>query len=203
MPIVDFEEVRFPEKIAYSPLGGPQFKTTVNELASGFEQRNVEWSKALGRWDVAYGPKREADKELILNFFMARRGRAIGFRFKDWIDYKLPRQSIGLTNGAATTFQIYKRYPSGPGFYDHDIKKVVSGTLLMWVNGAQIGSPNVDVNTGIVTLTGPQAVTIGQNIEIQCEFDKPVRFDTDHFTGTVSNFKTYEWQNIVIKELRV
>jgi hypothetical protein len=50
-----FHEVRFPDKIAYGATGGPEFATTVVATTSGHEKRNVNWSEARGRWDVASG----------------------------------------------------------------------------------------------------------------------------------------------------
>ena len=55
-----FHEVRFPDNIAYGATGGPEFATTVVATASGHEKRNVNWSEARGRWDVASGLKKQA-----------------------------------------------------------------------------------------------------------------------------------------------
>lgn len=81
--------------------------------ASGFEQRNVRWTQARGKWDVASGIKKRAQMDTLIAFFRARKGRAYGFRFKDWTDYKAPRQSIGTGDGVTMTFQLVKAYSSG------------------------------------------------------------------------------------------
>jgi uncharacterized protein (TIGR02217 family) len=83
-----FHEVRFPDNIAYGATGGPEFATTVVATGSGHEKRNVNWSEARGRWDVASGLKKQAQIDELIAFFRARRGKAYGFRFKDWTDYK-------------------------------------------------------------------------------------------------------------------
>ena len=46
-----FHEVQFPPKIAYGASGGPMFNTSIVTTFGGFEQRNVNWQKARGRWD--------------------------------------------------------------------------------------------------------------------------------------------------------
>jgi uncharacterized protein (TIGR02217 family) len=69
-----FHEVRFPDNIAYGATGGPEFATTVAATAAGHEKRNVNWSVARGRWDVASGLKEQAQiDELIALFRGAQR----------------------------------------------------------------------------------------------------------------------------------
>ena len=57
---MSFHEVRFPDNIAYGATGGPEFATTVVATSAGHEKRNVNWSEARGRWDVASGLKKQA-----------------------------------------------------------------------------------------------------------------------------------------------
>jgi uncharacterized protein (TIGR02217 family) len=71
-----FQEVRFPDNIAYGATGGPEFATTVVATGSGHEKRNVNWSEARGRWDVASGLKKQAQIDELIAFFRARRGKA-------------------------------------------------------------------------------------------------------------------------------
>jgi uncharacterized protein (TIGR02217 family) len=87
-----FHEVRFPDDIAYGATGGPEFATSVVATASGYEQRNINWSAARGRWDVASGLKKQTQLDTLIAFFRARKGRAYGFRFKDWTDFKATRR---------------------------------------------------------------------------------------------------------------
>jgi uncharacterized protein (TIGR02217 family) len=108
-----FHEVRFPDNIAYGATGGPEFATTVVATGAGHEKRNVNWSEARGRWDVASGLKKQAQIDELIAFFRARRGRAYGFRFKDWTDYKATGQLLGTGDDAQTQFQLVKHYPSG------------------------------------------------------------------------------------------
>ena len=54
-----FHEIRFPDDIAYGASGGPEFATTIVTMASGYEQRNINWQAARGRWDVASGLKNQ------------------------------------------------------------------------------------------------------------------------------------------------
>jgi uncharacterized protein (TIGR02217 family) len=78
--MTSFHEVRFPDNIAYGATGGPEFATTVVATGAGHEKRNVNWSEARGRWDVASGLKKQAQIDELIAFFRARRGKAYAHR---------------------------------------------------------------------------------------------------------------------------
>lgn len=197
MDIANFHNVRFPEDISYGSNGGPGFSTTVIDLASGHEQRNINWSLARARYDAQYGVKQREQMEDVLDFFYARRGKAYGFRFKDWMDFELPRQSLGLAT--AVTHQVYKRYePLTSYYYDRPILKIVPGTVQWWANGVLQLANKVNTETGIINTTG----LIGQTIEIQCEFDVPVRFDTDEIKIAHDDWELMSWPSIPLVELK-
>lgn len=216
-----FHEVRLEKKYCFGATGGPMFKTTVMERSSGHEQRNIQWSQIRGRWDISYIGKEQTDTDALKAFFYARQGRAHGFRFKDWADYTLTRQAIGTTDGVTTTFQIYKRYSSGSINFDRPLTKIVANAdaetdLRVWVNNVEImegvgaGQYAVNRNTGIITL-GASVIGAGSpvsafTVEAECEFDVPVRFDTDHFQTSIVNGDTtgriYTMSSIPIVEIR-
>jgi uncharacterized protein (TIGR02217 family) len=138
-----FHEVRFPDNIAYGATGGPEFATTVVATGSGHEKRNVNWAEARGRWDVASGLKKQAQIDELIAFFRARRGKAYGFRFKDWTDYRATDQPLGTGDGALTQFQLVKHYPSGSVIEVRTITKPVAGTVSMvtWSRAAPRRTP--------------------------------------------------------------
>ena len=148
-----FHEVRFPDNIAYGATGGPEFATTVIATASGYEQRNVNWAEARGRWDVASGLKKQTQIDELIAFFRARRGRAYGFRFKDWTDYRATGQLLGTGDDVLTQFQLVKQYPSGSVIEVRTITKPVAGTVQVYLDSVeQLSGWSVDTTTGIVTL---------------------------------------------------
>lgn len=197
MDIANFHNVRFPEDISYGSSGGPGFKTTVIDLASGHEQRNIDWSLARAQYDAQYGIKQREQMEDVLDFFYARRGKAYGFRFKDWMDFSIPRQSLGAAATAST--QIFKRYePLTAYYYDRPILKIVTGSISWWANGVLKSSALVNVDTGLINTTG----LVGQTIEIECEFDVPVRFDTDEIKIAHDDWELMSWPSIPLIELK-
>jgi uncharacterized protein (TIGR02217 family) len=147
------ETPRFPDNIAYGAVGGAAFNTDVVVLGSGFEQRNINWNDARARWDVSHGIKIKADMANVIAFHRAMKGRAHGFRFKDWSDYQTTVTDGILTRvaGTADQYQIYKHYVAGSLTDARKITKPVAGKVQVYRNGSTYASV-VDTATGIVTL---------------------------------------------------
>lgn len=206
-----FHEIRFPEAVSFGSTGGPAFLTTVVETASGFEQRNIEWSQARASYEIGTGIRSEADLAAVVAFFRARAGRAYGFRFKDWTDYKsvAPGESItasdqliGAGDGSETQFQLVKTYASGAGAHVRTIAKPVAGTVAVALNGvAQPTGWTVDLTTGILTFTTAPAA--GVDVRAGFEFDVPVRFQNDRISVSLEYFRAGEAPSIGLIEIRV
>lgn len=206
---MSFHEEIFPIGVSYGAVGGPKFKTTILPLMSGYEKRNIDWSNARAEYDVSYGLKTLEELEEIRDFFYARRGMAYGFRFRDWQDYKLTNEVIGLTTGALTTYQIFKRYQSGAVVYDRVLRKIETGGVVVTVAGVirTVGlggtSYQINLNTGVITLGATLAALVGESIAITCNFHVPVRFDTDHLATTIEEYNVFTWGQIPLVEVRV
>jgi uncharacterized protein (TIGR02217 family) len=96
--------VRFSEDISYGSTGGPEFSTDIIITHSCHEQRNINWSTARAKYNKTYGVKSDQQLSELIAFFRAHYGKAIGFRFKDWSDYKATGQKIGIGDGNTMTF---------------------------------------------------------------------------------------------------
>lgn len=204
-----FDEVRFPPEISYGSKGGPNFKTTVTELESGAEKRNQNWSRPRWEFDVQHGVKTWAQAQQLRSFFVGRRGKAYGFRFKDWGDYAITNQAFGTGDGARTTFQLRKSYDTTRPFVRDIVKPVANSIPFLIVGSApMVGAVKilnidftVDWNTGIVTFVAPPAA--GQIISCPLgEFDVPVRFDTDLAEMVHDTWNTESWPSIPLVEVR-
>lgn len=177
------------------------FSTDIVETFGGNEQRNINWSEARGQWNVAHGVKTQSQLDTLIAFFRARRGKAIGFRFKDWSDYKVTGQVLGTGNGTQTAFQLKKSYTSLVTV-DRTIKKPVSGTIQVYKDAVLQGSGyTVDITTGVITFT--VAPANGVVVSATFEFDVPVRFDTDQIEINLESYGIGSWGNIPLVELRV
>jgi uncharacterized protein (TIGR02217 family) len=198
-----FIEVRFPTDIAYGAVGGPEYSTDIVITQSGFEQRNANWSQARGSYNVAHGVKTQAQLNTLIAFFRARKGRADGFRFKDWTDYQITAQAIGTGDGSTKTFQLVKTYASGTTSETRLITKPVAGTVNIYLGGVlqSGGAYTLDTTSGQVTFT--TAPGSGVAITADFQFDIPVRFDTDRLAATLDSYGSYSWHDIPLIEIRV
>jgi len=199
-----FHDVRFPLCIEIGATGGPRFRTTVLGLGSGYEKRNIEWSRVRGAWDVGSGVKTKADMDAVIAFFYARQGRAHAFRFRDWTDYQIGTVGVPLTigtgTGALTQFQLTKRYTSGSYYFDRKITRPVSGTVFVRTNESPTRSYSLNTSTGLVTFTTPPGN--GATVTAWGEFDVPARFDTDDLNITGVYDGVLDIPSIPIVEVR-
>lgn len=169
-----FAEVRLDDNlIIYRTVGGSLFSTSVVVVESGDETRNSNWALPLGAWDLGERDMVPADFEAFNDFFNARNGKAQGFRFRNWADYKDKGHGVLLPiTGSATTVQMFKTYASGGTTAMRKITKPTD-SIDIYRNGVLIAA-TVDLTTGIVT-----PATMGGVLTWTGEFDTPVRFDTD------------------------
>jgi len=210
---MSFHEVRFPACLSYGAVGGPMRRTEVVTLANGHEERNTPWAHSRRRYDAGVAMSSLDDLEVVIAFFEARRGQLFGFRWKDWADYKsgLPSaevtaadQSLGFGDGSQVSFQLTKTYSSGTSSYTRPIRKPVSGSILVAVDGvpqAEGTDFTLDSTTGMVTF----ATAPGNGIAISAgyEFDVAVRFDTDQIQASVATFQAGDVPSVPVVELRV
>lgn len=161
------ETPRFPDRIAYSTAGGPTFSTDVVQIASGAEVRNANWSVELMKYDVAHTSKTQAELDVLMAYFRARRGRAEGFRFKDFSDYTTTQSNGLLGTGVGTgypTYQLHKSYTTGAIVHSRKIVKPVSATVYRNASpvtvGAAAGNIALDTTTGIVTFVSDNTKAI-------------------------------------------
>lgn len=196
-----FHDVRFPEDISYGSSGGPQYDTDIVVTQGGHEQRNINWSVARARYNVAHGVKTQAQLDVLIAFFRARKGRAHSFRFKDWTDYEAAGEVIGTGDGSTSVFQLTKTYSSGEESEVRTISRPVAASVAVYVNDVlQTSGVSVDGATGEVTFVSAPAS--GAVIRADFAFDVPVRFDTDRLSASLDAYGVRSWRDIALIEVR-
>lgn len=213
-----FDEIQFPPSITYGSKGSfSGWETDVARLDSGFEKRNQRWAGPLGEWTVGH-LKGEAQIAALIAFHALRHGRARGFRLKDHAGHSITAEIIGMgAGGAGQTFQLVKKYsdplqtlireikkPVGPGIYVYNestgLFAQAAETVKIYFDGAlQSGGWSVDHATGLVTAAPGNGVVVTAD----CEFDVPVRFDTDKAEISHEDYGADAWSNIAIVGIRV
>lgn len=201
-----FDEVRFPVEISLGSKGGPMRQTQVVSLGSGAEARNARWRNSKRTYDAGYGIRSDDDLHEVLMFWEARNGRLIGFRFRDWQDWKscpplqTPSaidQQIAIAAGSSLVYQLVKNYISGPRAWVRNITKPVQGTVKIAVDGAVVTNYTLDYMTGEITFLSAPVGTITWG----GEFDVPVRFDTDSLMAEGTNPKSGRYPSIPMIEV--
>lgn len=212
---MSFHDIRFPTSISKGASGGPERRTEIVALGSGFEERNTPWSQARRRYNAGYGVKNLDDIHTVITFFEARRGRLYGFRWKDAADYKSAApsvqiaetdQTIGTGDGVTGVFQLVKNYVSGTATESRTIKKPVAGTVKVAVDSVlQTDSVDytLDEATGEITFVPGAVPPLDAVITAGYEFDVPVRFDTDYLSIDHIAFNAGDIPSIPIIEIRL
>lgn len=212
---MSFHEVRFPTAISRGAQGGPERRTDVVVLGSGYEERNSRWAHSRRSYNAGYGIASLDDLHAVIAFFEERRGRLYGFRWKDHADWKsgppsaAPTaldQALGLGDGSRAAFQLTKTYGAAHAPWSREIRKPVAGTVAVAVGGvvrAEGTHYAVDAASGVVTFLPGFVPAAGLAVTAGFEFDVPVRFDSDKLEVSLSGFSHGAIPHIPIVEVRL
>lgn len=130
----------------------------------------------------------------VIAFFRARKGRAFGFRFRDWGYFEATDQQCQAVS--ASVFQLVKRYPSGPVVEIRTITRPVVGSVVVRVTG-NIVTPTIDHATGRLAFGAAPATTPVATFR----FDVQVRFYTDHLQVISRAYNLQNVQSIPLVEI--
>ncbi len=203
-----FDDVVFPLNIGRNAEVSAEFSTNVVTLLSGHERRNSDWSDARMTYDVALGIRSEAEQAELLDFFRARRGAAIAFRFGDPFDdssngTKGPPsaadQQIGIGDGLRTSFQLIKKYGSGSGAQIRNITRPRPGSVLVAIDGIETSDWTQGPLGEIRLASAPVA---GAVITAGFRFDVPVRFAQDRIDMNRATFGASEIPSVLLIEIK-
>jgi len=211
---MSFHEIRFPTDISRGAQGGPERRTDVVVLGSGFEERNARWADSRRSYNAGYGVKSLDDLHAVIAFFEERRGRLYGFRWRDHADDKSCTpgatispldQVLGEGDGTQAAFQLVKRYGVAHAPWVRAIKKPVAGSVAVAVDGHELAPEHflVDAATGKVLFQPGHVPSVGAQVTAGFAFDVPVRFDTDRLEINVQGFRHGVIPHIPIVEVRL
>lgn len=205
-----FHEVRFPTDIARGARGGPERRTEIATLGSGFEERNAVWAHSRRRWDAGLGVRTLAQLSAVVAFFEERRGRLVGFRFRDPLDHASAApgaavtptdQQLGSGDGETRRFTLSKTYGGAFDPYRRPIRKPVAGTVRVAVGGVETTAFALDLADGSVVLDVAPAA--GAPVSAGFEFDVPVRFDADRLEVELAAFEAGSAPSVPLVEIRL
>lgn len=143
----------------------------------GREVRNARADQPLHEFDISF-PMSERDGAVylaVVAMYKAARGELHTFRFRDWADYQLSAEPIGVGDGSATTFQIKQSWTVDGQTASRKITRPISA-MQVYKNGVlQVSGYSINYSTGVLTFSAAPAN--GVAISVTGEFDIPVRFD--------------------------
>lgn len=166
---MSFVEQRFPEEISQGSSFGPAWRTKINMVNSGYEERLIKWTSQRCEGVVVMERASITEFEEMLDWIYAMQGAGYGFRYKDWGDYRSSRgdtavafddQTIGTGDGSTAAFQLVKKYTKGLT-YTRDIKKPVSGTVVAGIAGQSSAQISTDTTTGVITFQNNTVSVVG------------------------------------------
>ncbi|MFQ3594892.1 MAG: DUF2460 domain-containing protein [Sphingomonadaceae bacterium] len=204
-----FHDVRFPLELGLSASGGPEFRTDIVTLTSGFERRNILWSNARLRYDAGLGVRSEADLRALVAFFRARFGPAFAFRLRDPLDYSTAAEGeqltaldveLGVGDGARLRFPLVKTYGDAAGDYVRRITRPVPGTVRVAIDGTELLQGWSILEGGVLQFEDAPAA--GARVTAGFLFDVPVRFESDRLEVSLSTFQAGEVPSVPLVEVR-
>jgi uncharacterized protein (TIGR02217 family) len=191
-----FDDVLFPVGLGREASVEPAFSTQVVTTASGAEHRNSDWANARLHFDAGPGVRGDAEVNALIAFFRARRGAAIGFRFRDPYDHDAEREPIGDGDGTRTEFNLAKSY----GSQVRPITRPVGGSIRIFVGGEEKASGWSIEDKGLIRFEAPPGA--GAAVEASFEFDVPVRFAEDRLAFNRTTFLAGEIPSVPLIEIR-
>jgi uncharacterized protein (TIGR02217 family) len=203
-----FDNLIFPLEIGKEAMASPEFSTQLVTTLSGHERRNSDWTDARLRYDVGPGVRSDADLGILIAFFRARRGAAIGFRFTDPFDNSsnnmtgtptMTDQSLGMGDGVQTRFALVKNYGAGDAVQQRRITRPKANSVLVAINGTASTAWQLSNEGHIVFTVAPAA---GAIITAGYRFDVPVRFAEDQIEIARHSFGAGEIPSIPLIEIK-
>ena len=213
---MSFHEIRFPTAISRGAVGGPERRTDVVVLGSGFEERNSRWADSRRSYNAGYGIRSLDDL-------------ACGDRLLRGAARAPATASAGATTPTASRARRWLRLPpsisrsapvtalppssSSPRSTARPTRRgpVPSASRSPARCSSRSPAPSrvkaptssVDAATGVVTFTPGHIPADGAAVTAGFEFDVPVRFDTDKLEISLSGFRHGAIPNIPIVEIRL
>lgn len=166
-----FLEEKFPENINYGSGFSNSHSVNLVQTVGGDEYRSLRHPYVTAGLDVDFTRQRDDVIQKIIALNLKANGTYRGFRVKNFIDFStnnyrdtptaFDQPMLSLGDGQ---YQIMRWYgtPTDPQCARRRIRKPVSGTVLVGVNGEPFDSAlySLDITTGIVSFPANKSATI-------------------------------------------
>ncbi|MGQ4661353.1 DUF2460 domain-containing protein [Lysobacter sp. F6437] len=169
---------------AYGWQGGPEFDTRIKALRNGHERRNGNWDQVRHRYTLPMQNKAATDYlSFVKSAHLAMRGQLHSFLVKDYSDFEVTAEPLGLAPAGTTAVQLVKLSTFGLATYERVITKPLATVVVYEAGVAKAGT--LDTLTGLFTPT--EAWVEGAALTWSGEFRIPVRFAQDYLPFSIDN----------------
>lgn len=170
---------------AYGWQGGPSIEVLIKRLRSRREKRDRQTDWFQHSYILPFqNIESQEYLDYIKSAFMALGGPTDSFLVKDWGDFQVFQESLGVAPSGSTPVQLLKTYDfQGLVYYSRPITKPVAGVTVRSNGVNKAGTLNT--LTGLFTPTDPW--TPGQELDWTGEFRVPCRFDQFSLPSTIDN----------------
>lgn len=200
---MSFHNILFPSCLEMYLVGKSAFSTSRITSSSGREIRSLDHEYSKGHFLLKDCCLSKADFTIFNNFFKARRGSRFAFLLKDFTDFSVTKQRLGVGNGVRKEFQLYKTYEDERDPYIRKISKVKREGFLAYADDDQLPTEGqnyqINENIGIITLENP--LREDSVLYASFEFYLTVRFNEDSFDYEQRSDGTIQILNVSLIEV--
>lgn len=194
-----FDDVDFPIGLGREASVLAEFSTAIVTAQSGAEQRSPDWEAARMRYDVGPGVRSEADVLALVDFYRARRGPGVAFRFRDPLDAEAIGELLGVGDGVRSEFALVKHYGAGADAPVRRITRPVAASVVVTADGVPATGWSL-LPFGVVSFAEPPVA--GAEVRASFDFDVPVRFAEDRLEVSRATFLAGEIASVPLVEVR-
>jgi uncharacterized protein (TIGR02217 family) len=190
-----FYDHYLPTTFASTTFGGPESQNRHLERDNANVQRIAIWDQLLSTWDLGgrwtlldeYGPPTGEELEALMDMYIIQHGTLHGFRYSDPLDYKIgdwenpttDNQSIGTGDGVQAVFPIFKTHTYGVITVNKFVYKMLPAKFVLLEDGiVEATGYTLDSDLGVVTYDGGNEPAASVDVQVACEFDKAVWFES-------------------------
>jgi uncharacterized protein (TIGR02217 family) len=224
--LAPFHEIRMDPRIVYGSTTSLQYSTAIVPVPSGDEYRKQFWQEGRRKFTISKQllalASSDPNIELVpalFTFIRGRRGRAFGFRLRDWTFYRLNSVPLPLiADGTGKNAQLQYTFadPINPEtvyitkpVLDTDVNN--DSTQPAWKYAPDItltqdgvafpssGNWTLDRTTGLINFAADQRP---HTLLWSGSFDTPVRLDSDSSDFKREDLNIMNWNDIVMVELK-
>lgn len=180
--------------LTYSVIKRPKWFTGIGTAATGREVRVAYAENPLWEYELTYNVLHDepnpsaataSDLKTLMGFYLSMSGAFQPFLFLDPDDNNVTAQTIGATDGVATTWTLIRTYGGADGVGSEPIGYVNTGAPFnVYLNGVLVDPTTYDVLTTVPVnqqVRFHSAPTAGETVTVDMTYYYYVRFMDDHY----------------------